>query len=144
MSTDTREALAALMVIAAECAQRKPLRGFEELTEATHIGHRQFGRAHEQADEAVRMLAVRLRAVFDTLAAALATQPAQPSAQGEAVALTWRLDADAAEQLGRTIGVAFEASPVTLSVCNGHAGHGLYVWCTEYPDDGAILLAATK
>ena len=80
MTTDTREALAALMVIAAECAQRKPLRGFEELTEATHIGHRQFGRAHEQADEDVRMLAVRLRAVFDTLAAALATQPAQPSA----------------------------------------------------------------
>ena len=79
MSTDTREALAALMVIAAECAQRKPLRGFEELTEATHIGHRQFGRAHEQADEAVRMLAVRLRAVFDTLAAALAAQAAQPT-----------------------------------------------------------------
>lgn len=82
MSNDTREALAALMVIAAECAQRKPLRGFEELTEATHIGHRQFGRAHEQADEAVRMLAVRLRAVFDTLAAALATQPAPPSSCG--------------------------------------------------------------
>ena len=79
MSTDTREALAALMAIAAECAQRKPLRGFEELTEATHIGHRQFRRAHEQADEDVRMLAVRLRAVFDTLAAALATQLAQPS-----------------------------------------------------------------
>lgn len=86
MSTDTREALAALMVIAAECAQRKPLRGFEELTEAIHIGHRQFGSAHEKADEDVRMLAVRLRAVFDTLAAALATQPAQPSAQGEPVA----------------------------------------------------------
>lgn len=81
MSTDTREALAALMVIAAECAQRKPLRGFEELTEAIHIGHRQFGRAHEKADEDVRMLAVRLRAVFDTLAAALATQPAQPSVE---------------------------------------------------------------
>lgn len=81
MSNDTREALAALMVIAAECAQRKPLRGFEELTEATHIGHHQFGRAHEKADEAVRMLAVRLRAVFDTLAASLATQPAQPVAE---------------------------------------------------------------
>jgi len=87
MSTDTREALAALMVIAAECAQRKPLRGFEELTEATHIGHRQFGRAHEKADEDVRMLAVRLRAVFDTLAAALATQPAQPSAPIDAFEL---------------------------------------------------------
>ena len=87
MSTDTREALAALMVIAAECAQRKPLRGFEELTEAIHIGHRQFGRAHEKADEDVRMLAVRLRAVFDTLAAALATQPAQPSALGAAHAV---------------------------------------------------------
>jgi len=42
----------------------------------------------------VRMLAVRLRAVFDTLAAALATQPAQPSAQGEAVAwlVEWKAD----------------------------------------------------
>lgn len=30
MSTDTREALAALTWLAAECAQRKPLRAFEE------------------------------------------------------------------------------------------------------------------
>ena len=73
--TDTRQALAALMGLAAECAQRKPLRAFEDFTEATHIGHRQFGRAYERADEDVRMLAVRLRAVFDALAPALAAQP---------------------------------------------------------------------
>ena len=56
-----------LINLAADCAQRKPLRGLEPLTEATHIGHRQFGRAYELADEAVRQLACDLCGVADAL-----------------------------------------------------------------------------
>lgn len=56
-----------LVQLAADCAQRKPLRGLEPLTEVTHIGHRQFARAYEQVDEAVRKLACDLRDAADAL-----------------------------------------------------------------------------
>ena len=56
-----------LVNLAAECAQRKPLRDLEPLTEASHIGHRQFARAYAGADEAVRLLAIELRRVADAL-----------------------------------------------------------------------------
>lgn len=62
-----REAMGKLIQLAAECAQRKPLRGLEPLTEVTHIGHRQFGRAYAEADESVRLLACALRDVADAL-----------------------------------------------------------------------------
>jgi hypothetical protein len=61
-----RDALQAMMrdvvEVGAELAQRKPLRAFDALTEASHIGHRQMARAYEQADEDVRLMAVRLAA----------------------------------------------------------------------------------
>lgn len=62
-----RAAVGRLINLAAECAQSKPLRGMEPLTEVAHIGRRQFGRAYAQADEAVRKLACDLRGVADAL-----------------------------------------------------------------------------
>src|SRR5574343_515074 len=62
-----RAAVGRLINLAADCAQRKPLRGLEPLTEVTHIGHRQFARAYEQVDEAVRKLACDLRDAADAL-----------------------------------------------------------------------------
>lgn len=62
-----REDVGRLVNLAAECAQRKPLRALEPLTEVSHIGHRQFGRAYAGADEAVRLLAIELRRVADAL-----------------------------------------------------------------------------
>lgn len=62
-----RAAIGRLINLAADCAMRRPLRALEPLTEVTHIGHRQFGRAYEQADEAVRQLACDLRAAADAL-----------------------------------------------------------------------------
>ena len=62
-----RAAVGRLINLAADCAQRKPLRGLEPLTEVTHIGHRQFGRAYALADEAVRQLACDLRDAADAL-----------------------------------------------------------------------------
>ena len=50
----------AIVNVAAELAQRKPLRALEPLTEVTHIGHRQMARAYSQADEDTRLLAVKL------------------------------------------------------------------------------------
>lgn len=50
----------AIVSVAAELAQRKPLRALEPLTEASHIGHRQMARAYAQADEDTRLLAVKL------------------------------------------------------------------------------------
>ena len=55
-----RDSVGAIMNVAAELAQRKPLRALEPLTEATHIGHRQMHRAYSQADKDTRLLAVKL------------------------------------------------------------------------------------
>ena len=62
-----RHEIGQLLNLAADCAQRKPLRSLEPLTEASHIGHRQFARAYAGADEAVRLLAIELRRVADAL-----------------------------------------------------------------------------
>jgi len=55
-----RDKVGAIVNVAAELAQRKPLRALEPLTEVTHIGHRQMARAYRQADEDTRLLAVKL------------------------------------------------------------------------------------
>ena len=55
-----RDKVGAIVNVAAELAQRKPLRALEPLTEVTHIGHRQMARAYNQADEDTRLLAVKL------------------------------------------------------------------------------------
>jgi hypothetical protein len=81
VAPEQHAAMSRLIELAAECAQRKPLQAFVHLTDATHIGHRQFAAAHSEADDAVRILAIELRKVWDSLrtpAAAPAT-PAAPS-----------------------------------------------------------------
>lgn len=55
-----RPAVGAAMNVASMLAQRKPLDAFGELEDATHIGHRQFRRAYNKADEDTRLLAVKL------------------------------------------------------------------------------------
>jgi hypothetical protein len=55
-----RAAVGTIVNVAAALAQRKPLGAFCELEDCTHIGHRQFGRAYSKADEATRLLAVKL------------------------------------------------------------------------------------
>ena len=55
-----RDKVGAIVNVAADLAQRKPLRALEPLTEVTHIGHRQMARAYSQADEDTRLLAVKL------------------------------------------------------------------------------------
>ena len=55
-----RSAVGAITNVAAELAQRQPLMAFGVFDNATHIGHRQFGRAYSKADEDTRRLAVRL------------------------------------------------------------------------------------
>lgn len=50
---------------AAALAQRKPLRALSHLSEVSHIGHRQFARAYEQADEDTRLMAIALREAID-------------------------------------------------------------------------------
>lgn len=62
-----RSAIGRLINLAADCALRKPLRALAPLTEATHIGHRQFGRAYDQADDALAVLSQDLRAAIDAL-----------------------------------------------------------------------------
>lgn len=55
-----RAAVGAIVNVAADLAQRKPLRAMEPLTEVSHIGHRQMARAYAKADEDTRLLAVKL------------------------------------------------------------------------------------
>ena len=55
-----RAAYGAALNVASALAQRKPLAAFAEMKDATHIGHRQFKRAANAADEATRLLAVKL------------------------------------------------------------------------------------
>jgi hypothetical protein len=55
-----RAAVGAIVNVAADLAQRKPLRALDPLTEVSHIGHRQMARAYAQADEDTRLLAVKL------------------------------------------------------------------------------------
>lgn len=55
-----RVAVGAIVKVAAALAQRKPLEAFVAFDDATHIGHRQFGRAYSRADEDTRLLAVKL------------------------------------------------------------------------------------
>lgn len=61
---------------AAALAQRKPLHALSHLSEVTHIGHRQFARAYEQADEDTRLMAIALREAID--AARRTEQEQQP------------------------------------------------------------------
>lgn len=56
----SRAAVGAIVNVAADLAQRKPLRAMEPLTEVSRIGHRQMARAYAQADEDTRLLAVKL------------------------------------------------------------------------------------
>lgn len=125
MSTDTREALAALH-------QWMPLEEAMRLASIWTDGVDLDNAPQWKA--AIKVLAEEV--------AALATQPAQPSAQGEAVAQEWRLDENAAETLKQAIGDDDTVSPITLSVCHGHEGRGLYVWLTEYPEEGSLMLAS--
>ena len=55
-----RAAVGAIVNVAADLAQRKPLRALDPLTEASHIGHRQMARAYAKADEDTRLLAIKL------------------------------------------------------------------------------------
>ncbi len=55
-----RAAVGAIVNVAASLAQRQPLMAFGVFDNATHIGHRQFGRAYSKADEDTRRMAVRL------------------------------------------------------------------------------------
>ena len=55
-----RSANSAIYNVASALAQRKPLGAFGVLEDATRIGHRQFSRAYEQADEETRLLACKL------------------------------------------------------------------------------------
>jgi len=50
---------------AAALAQRKPLHALSHLSEASHIGHRQFARAYGQADDDTRLMAIALRDAID-------------------------------------------------------------------------------
>jgi len=68
-----RAVLSRIIELAAECAQRKPLAAFDALRGTSHIGHRQFAAADSRADEAVRLLAIELRKVADSLSAAIAS-----------------------------------------------------------------------
>ena len=62
-----RDKVGRLINLAADCALRKPLRSLAPLTEATHIGHRQFGLAYDQADDALAVLSQDLRSAIDAL-----------------------------------------------------------------------------
>jgi hypothetical protein len=55
-----RKAISSIFNVASALAQRTPLSAFGALEDATHIGHRQFSRAYEQADEDTRLLACKL------------------------------------------------------------------------------------
>jgi len=73
-----REARIGIMQIAADLAQRKPLRSLFHLEDCTHIGHRQFRAAFEPADEACRLMSIRLRDCLD----ALASRTPSPATEG--------------------------------------------------------------
>jgi len=75
-----REARIGIMQIAADLAQRKPLRSLFHLEDCTHIGHRQFRAAFEPADEACRLMSIRLRDCLD----ALASRTPSPAPEGAA------------------------------------------------------------
>lgn len=79
VAPEQHAAMSRLIELAAECAQRKPLQAFVHLTDATHIGHRQFAAAHSEADDAVRILAIELRKVWDSLRTPAAAPAAQPA-----------------------------------------------------------------
>lgn len=79
VAPEQHAAMSRLIELAAECAQRKPLQAFVHLTDATHIGHRQFAAAHSEADDAVRILAIELRKVWDSLRTPTAAPAAQPA-----------------------------------------------------------------
>jgi hypothetical protein len=85
------------------------------------------------------------RAAADkSLAVVKAALRAQPQADEKVVVPDWRFDLneDASEVLRDTIGQD-DPSRVTLSLCDGHSGRGLYVWVTDYPEEGSLLLAAS-
>lgn len=75
---------------------------------------------------------------FDRLAA-LAQQPAKEAPAG------WQFDLDEAASglLKQVIGDDDTVSRVTLSLCDGHEGRGLYVWLTDYPEEGSLLLSTS-
>lgn len=77
-----------IIKIAAECARREPIAAMYELTEATHIGHRQFSRAFDLVDAAIVRLSARLKSVADSLSAAPSQQA--PVAQEVARRITLR------------------------------------------------------
>lgn len=62
-----RAVVGRLINLAAQCARREPLGAFDSLTEAKHIGHRQFASAYAEAHEAVVLLSIELRRVADAL-----------------------------------------------------------------------------
>jgi hypothetical protein len=33
-----------------------------------------------------------------------------------------------------------EESDITVEETDGHSGHGLYAYCTDYPDEGSLYL----
>lgn len=62
-----RAAVGAIVNVAAALAQRRPLDAFGEFEDATHIGHRQFRRAYDKADEDTRLLACKLADAYKAL-----------------------------------------------------------------------------
>lgn len=69
-----RKATSYLINLAAWLLTGGPTRPIDLLEENTHIGHRQFSRAHEQMHEALRLKAIEIRNFADGLASA--PQPA--------------------------------------------------------------------
>jgi hypothetical protein len=57
---------------------------------------------------------------------------------------TWQLDLNEADVLALREFIADDEqpAPMTLSVGNGHSGHGLYAWTTDYPEEGAVCIKA--
>lgn len=62
-----RDKVGAIYNVAAGLAQRWPLEPFDNMTEQTHIGHRQFDRVYRQADERVRVMACKLAEAVQAL-----------------------------------------------------------------------------
>lgn len=79
-----QRAYSAMVTLAAEFAQRKPIRALSALEGATHIGHRQFAAALGPVDDAMGDAAVRLRRAIDDTRSATDAAIAALTARAEA------------------------------------------------------------
>jgi len=73
-----------------------------------------------------------------------------PSTSGEraSTAMDVTIEDDALSLLHDMVAPAFEddkeCTPVRLLLGDGHSGYGLYAASADYPEEGAVLLAAVK